>query len=151
MLFLKPTKNEYSKMSDKVSPSSPMLKNIIWAFISGGIICTIGQLLMTLYQTYCHMNLKDARAAVSVTLVGLGALLTAFRVYDNIAKHAGAGTLVPITGFANSIVAPAIEFKSEGHVMGIGAKMFIIAGPVLVFGITASIVYGLILWIFKLF
>lgn len=148
---MKPTKNEYSKMSDKASPGSPMIKNIIWAFISGGVICTIGQILMNIYQTYCNMSLKDARATVSVTLVGLGALLTALRMYDNIAKHAGAGTLVPITGFANSIVAPAIEFKSEGHVMGIGSKMFIIAGPVLVFGITASIVYGLILWIFKLF
>lgn len=148
---MKPTKNEYSKMSDKASPNSPMLKNIILAFLSGGIICAFGQFLTDIYQTYCNMALKDARAAVSVTLVGIGALLTALRIYDNIAKHAGAGTLVPITGFANSIVAPAIEFKSEGHVMGIGAKMFIIAGPVLVFGITASVVYGLILWIFKLF
>lgn len=138
-------------MSDNASPASPMIKNIFWAFFSGGIICTIGQFLMSFFQNYCNLNLKDSRAAVSVTLVGLGALLTALRVYDNIAKHAGAGTLVPITGFANSIVAPAIEFKSEGQVMGIGAKMFIIAGPVLVFGVTASTIYGLILWIFKLF
>lgn len=138
-------------MSDNASPASPMIKNIFWAFFSGGIICTIGQFLMSFFQNYCSLNLKDSRAAVSVTLVGLGALLTALRVYDNIAKHAGAGTLVPITGFANSIVAPAIEFKSEGQVMGIGAKMFIIAGPVLVFGVTASTIYGLILWIFKLF
>lgn len=148
---MKPTKNEYSKMSDKASPNSPLIKNIILAFISGGIICVGGQLLMNFYQNYCNLNLKDARAAVSVTLVGLGALLTALRIYDNIAKHAGAGTLVPITGFANSIVAPAIEFKSEGQILGLGAKMFIIAGPVLVFGVTASTVYGLILWIFKLF
>ncbi len=148
---MKPTKNEYSKMSDRVSPGSPMLKNMSLAFLSGGTICLIGQILTNLYITYFNMTIKEARAAVSVTLVGLGALLTALKVYDNIAKHAGAGTLVPITGFANSIVAPAIEFKSEGHVMGIGAKMFIIAGPVLVFGITASVVYGLILWIFKLF
>ena len=148
---MKPTENEYSKMSDNASPASPMIKNIFWAFFSGGIICTIGQFLMSFFQNYCSLNLKDSRAAVSVTLVGLGALLTALRVYDNIAKHAGAGTLVPITGFANSIVAPAIEFKSEGQVMGIGAKMFIIAGPVLVFGVTASTIYGLILWIFKLF
>ena len=148
---MKPTKNEYSKMSNAASPPSPLLKNAFLAFISGGIICSIGQFLMNFYQTYCNLNLKDSRAAVSITLVGLGALLTALKIYDNIAKHAGAGTLVPITGFANSIVAPAIEFKSEGHVTGIGAKMFIIAGPVLVFGVTASIVYGLILWIFKLF
>lgn len=138
-------------MSDQASPASPMLKNMTLAFLSGGAICTIGQLLLTLYTTYLGITAKDARAAVSVTLVGLGALLTALNIYHRIAKHAGAGTLVPITGFANSIVAPAIEFKSEGHVMGIGAKMFIIAGPVLVFGTTASVVYGLILWIFKLF
>ena len=96
------------------------------------------------------LSLKDARAVVSVTLVGLGALPTALRICDNIAKHAGAGTGAH-HGFANSIVAPAIEFKSEGHIMGIGAKMFVIAGPVLVFGITASIIYGFILWIFQLF
>ncbi len=146
-----PTKNEYSKMSAKASTASPMLKNMTLAFLSGGTICTIGQLLTTLYTTYLSITTKDARVAVSVTLVGLGAFLTAVKIYDNIAKHAGAGTLVPITGFANSIVAPAIEFKSEGHVMGIGAKMFIIAGPVLVFGITASVVYGLIVWGFSLF
>lgn len=138
-------------MSDNASPASPIIKNVFLAFISGGIICTIGQFLMKIFQNYCNLNLKDSRATVSVTLIGLGALLTALRVYDNIAKHAGAGTLVPITGFANAIVAPAIEFKSEGQIMGIGAKMFIIAGPVLVFGVTASTVYGLILWIFKLF
>ena len=138
-------------MSEKASPASPLLKNITFAFLFGGAICTFGQLLTTLFTSYLNMAIKDARAAASVTLVGLGALLTALKVYHRIAKYAGAGTLVPITGFANSIVAPAIEFKSEGHVMGIGAKMFIIAGPVLVFGITASVVYGLIIWIFKLF
>lgn len=148
--MLKPNNQEYSKMSQNASPDSPIIKNVIMAFIFGGIICTIGQGLLDLFKM-CGMETKDARAAVSVTLVALGAILTALRVYDNIAKVAGAGTLVPITGFANSIVAPAIEFKSEGHVMGIGAKMFIIAGPVLVFGITASIVYGLIIYIFHLF
>ncbi len=147
---MQPTKEEYTKMSNKASPGSPSFKNIPLAFLSGGIICTIGQVLMTIYQNM-GLDLKSARNLVSITLVFLGAFLTAIRVYDNIAKHAGAGTLVPITGFANSIVAPAIEFKSEGHVMGIGAKMFIIAGPVLVFGITASTVYGIILWIAKLF
>ncbi|MDQ5983233.1 MAG: hypothetical protein RUMPE_00233 [Eubacteriales bacterium SKADARSKE-1] len=147
---MKTTKEEYSNMSDKASPSSKSAKNMTWAFISGGIICTIGQFLMAWYQSM-GLDLKSARAGVSVTLVFLGAFLTAIRVYDNIAKYAGAGTLVPITGFSNSIVAPAIEFKSEGHVMGIGAKMFTIAGPVLVFGITASVVYGLIIWVFKLF
>lgn len=150
MYYLKPTNKEYSTMTTKASPSTNSAKNISWAFLSGGILCTIGQVLMMLYQN-AGLNFKEAGGAVSVTLVGLGALLTALRVYDDIAKYAGAGTLVPITGFANSIVAPAIEFKSEGHILGIGAKMFTIAGPVLVFGITASVVYGLILWLFKLY
>ncbi len=151
VFLVKPNVDEYSKMSDAASPASPIMKNIFFAFVFGGIICCFGQFLTTFSQSYLSLNLKDARTAVSVALVGVGALLTALRIYDKIAKHAGAGTLVPITGFANSIVAPALEFKSEGHVMGVGAKMFIIAGPVLVFGVTASIVYGLILWIFKLF
>ncbi|MBR1778898.1 MAG: stage V sporulation protein AC [Clostridia bacterium] len=137
-------------MTKKASPSSPSFKNCFLAFISGGVICTIGQILTDLYQHF-GLSLKDSRNLVSVTLVFLGALLTALHIYDNIAKHAGAGTLVPITGFANSIVAPALEFKSEGHIMGIGAKMFIIAGPVIVFGVTASIVYGIIIWFLKYF
>ena len=137
-------------MTDKVSPNSKIFKNITLAFLFGGLICTIGQVCNTIY-TNMGLNIKDTRAAVSVTLVFLGAFLTALGIYDNIAKYAGAGSLVPITGFANSIVAPAIEFKSEGHIMGIGAKMFVISGPVLVFGINASILYGLIIWIFKLF
>lgn len=144
------SKNEYSNMSDKASPKSKTFKNIIMAFIFGGIICTIGQGLFELFSKN-GLEMKDARTAVSITLVGLGALLTALRLYDNIAKYAGAGSLVPITGFANSIVAPAIEFKSEGYIMGLGAKMFIIAGPVLVYGITSSVIYGLILWILTLF
>lgn len=147
---MQPTKKEYSEMTKKALPSSPSFKNCSLAFLSGGTICTIGQILTKIYQN-SGMSLKDARNLVSVTLVFLGAFLTAIHVYDNIAKHAGAGTLVPITGFANSIVAPAIEFKSEGHIMGIGAKMFIIAGPVLVFGVTASIAYGIVLWILKFF
>ena len=103
-------------MADKASPGSKSVQNILMAFLFGGLICTIGQILVNLYMQ-AGLSLKDARAVVSVTLVGLGALLTALRIYDNIAKHAGAGTLVPITGFANSIVAPAIEFKSEERVI----------------------------------
>lgn len=148
--ILNVTEKEYSRMAYNASPGSKTAKNITLAFLFGGTICTIGQVLGNLYMQ-AGLEQKEARAAVSVTLVFLGALLTALRVYDNIAKHAGAGTLVPITGFANSIVAPAIEFKSEGHIMGIGAKMFIIAGPVLVFGITASVVYGIISLIFHLY
>lgn len=143
------SKKEYSTMTDKASPGSKSFKNISMAFLFGGSICTIGEILFSLYMMW-GMGEKNARIVVSVTLIGLGALLTALQLYDNIAKHAGAGTIVPITGFANSVVAPAIEFKSEGHVLGIGAKMFIIAGPVLVFGITASVAYGVILNLFGL-
>ena len=143
------SKQEYSNMTDKASPGSKSFKNILMAFLFGGAICTIGEILFSLYTVF-GLDEKNARIVVSVTLIGLGALLTALQVYENIAKHAGAGTIVPITGFANSVVAPAIEFKSEGHILGIGAKMFIIAGPVLVFGITASVAYGVILKLFGL-
>lgn len=141
------TKEEYSKRVDKASPGSPMLKNCIWAFVVGGAICAFGQFLVNLFLD-AGMDLKEARATESITLIGLAAFFTALKIYDNFAKHAGAGTLVPITGFANSMVSPAIEFKPEGYVMGIGAKMFVIAGPVLVYGITASAIYGIIIYLF---
>lgn len=144
------TKREYEVMTKKQSPNSHLVKNMVWAFCVGGLICVVGQALFHLYEFY-GLDELDASASVSVTLVFLGALLTGLKVYDNLAKHAGAGTLVPITGFANSIVSPALEFKSEGFVLGMSAKMFTIAGPVLVFGISTSIVYGLILWMFRLF
>lgn len=136
-------------MAEKASPKSNLFIDCIKAFLVGGLICTIGQGLTNIY-TLCGMELLDARTLTSVSLVFLGALLTSIGVYDRIAKHAGAGSLVPITGFANSIVAPAIEFKSEGFVLGLGAKMFIIAGPVLVYGITASVLWGVIYFILKL-
>lgn len=147
---MKVSKQEYSHMTDKASPGSKTFKNCIRAFLVGGFICTIGQLLFQLYS-YSGLDTTDARCAVSVTLVGVAAILTAFGVYDKIGKFGGAGSLVPITGFSNSVVSPAIEFKSEGHIMGIGAKMFVIAGPVLVFGITASILYGVIVFLFHLY
>lgn len=147
---MKPTQKEYQEMTNKASPNSKIFKNVSFAFLIGGAICTIGQILTTLYVN-TGLSIEDARAAVSVTLVGIGALLTALHLYDNIAKVAGAGSLVPITGFSNAIVSPAIEFKSEGFIMGIGAKMFVIAGPVLVYGITASVIYGIIVWIFSLY
>lgn len=147
---MKPTQKEYQEMTNKASPNSKIFKNVSFAFLIGGAICTIGQILTTLYVN-TGLSIEDTRAAVSVTLVGIGALLTALHLYDNIAKVAGAGSLVPITGFSNAIVSPAIEFKSEGFIMGIGAKMFVIAGPVLVYGITASVVYGIIVWIFSLY
>jgi stage V sporulation protein AC len=142
------TPKKYEQMYKAESPKSPILKDCIMAFIFGGLICVIGQSFFDLYSSI-GIEKKEAQTWVAVTLVGLGSFLTAMKIYDNIAKYAGAGTIVPITGFANSIVAPAMEFKKEGHVLGTGAKMFTIAGPVLVFGIVASIVYGLISWIFK--
>jgi stage V sporulation protein AC len=144
------TKSEYKKMADKASPGTTYGKNMLWAFLVGGGICAAGQLLANLYMQM-GLEQKDARTFVSISLIFLSALLTAFQVFDDIAKHAGAGTLVPITGFANSIVSPAMEFKSEGYIIGIGGKMFVIAGPVLVYGISASILYGLVIWAFHLY
>ena len=148
---MKVTQKEYTKMYKKASEKSPIWKDCFLAFLVGGIICTIGELFLDIYTSILGLPLKEAQIWVSVTLVVIGSFLTAINVYDNIAKHAGAGTIVPITGFANSIVSPAMEFKSEGQVLGTGAKMFTIAGPVIVYGIIASIVYGLIVWIFKLY
>lgn len=141
---------EYKQMQKTAEPKSPVLKNCIWAFLVGGLICTIGEAVVQLAENG-GFNEDMARLLCSVTLIFLSVLLTGLKVYDNIAKHAGAGTLVPITGFANSIASPAIEFKSEGLVLGMGAKMFSIAGPVLTYGITASVLYGLILYIVSLF
>ena len=140
---------EYAAMVKKRSPGSPVVKDCLLAFLFGGGICTLAQALCNLYVLF-GMAEKDARTCVSISLIFLSATLTACGVYDNIAKHAGAGTLVPITGFANSMVSPAMEFKSEGFVAGMAAKMFIVSGPVLVFGISASVVYGVIYWIITL-
>lgn len=144
------TNKEYAKMTERSSPNSPIVKNMIWAFLVGGAICTVGQGIVNLYRAF-GLDEIDASSATSVTMIFFGALFTGLKLYDKLAKHAGAGTLVPITGFANSIVSPALEYKSEGFVTGMSAKMFTIAGPVLVFGISASILYGLIIWIFRLF
>ena len=141
---------EYGAMVQQVSPRSPVLKNCLFAFLFGGAICALGQGIANHYMLL-GFTLRDARTFVSVSLIFLSAALTAFGVYDNIAKHAGAGTLVPITGFANSMVSPALEFKSEGFVTGLGAKMFVVSGPVLVFGISASVFYGVVLYVIGLF
>lgn len=138
------TGQEYRKLSEKVSPRSPVLRNCIMAFLIGGLICAIGQVVTGLAMD-AGIKSDNARLIGSSVLIAASAILTALDVFDSIAKHAGAGTIVPITGFANSIVAPAIEFKTEGLVLGLAAKMFTIAGPVLVYGITASIIYGLVL------
>ncbi|GMB10386.1 MAG: stage V sporulation protein AC [Candidatus Improbicoccus devescovinae] len=145
------SKKEYSNMYKSSSPKSPILKDCILAFLSGGLICTLGQVLLEFYTGILKLAKEDAQTWVSITLVFLGVLLTALNIYDKIAKHAGAGTLVPITGFANSIASPAMEFKQEGHILGTGAQMFVIAGPVLVFGVIASVLYGIFVWLFKLY
>lgn len=143
------SKKQYDEMVKQASPNSPVLKDCAFAFLFGGFICTVGQVLCTLYQNM-GLELKDARTAVSISLILISAVLTALGWYDSMAKYGGAGTLVPITGFANSMVSPAMEFKSEGFITGLGAKLFVVAGPVLVFGITASVVYGLIIFIFQI-
>ena len=144
------TEREYSKLVDEMSPRSPMWRDCLNAFWIGGLICVIGQCFMNWYGSL-GLNKEDAGTAASMSLVVLSALLTGLSLYDDIAKHAGAGTLVPITGFANSISAPAVEFKTEGFVLGVAAKMFTIAGPVIVYGLSASVVYGLIYWICQMF
>ncbi len=140
------TDKQYSKLVGELCPRSPIWKDCLIAFLVGGLICSIGQLIQSGYIAL-GLEKQDAGTAASMTLVGISALLTGLSLYDNIAKHAGAGTLVPITGFANSISAPAVEFKTEGFILGVGAKMFTIAGPVIVYGVSASVVYGLIYWI----
>ena len=140
------TPREYDKLVSRMAAPSPMGKDCLNAFLVGGMICTLGQLLITGYKAI-GLEKTDASTAASMTLVFLSALLTGLSLYDNIAKFAGAGTLVPITGFANAIAAPAVEFKTEGFILGVGAKIFTIAGPVIVYGVSASVVYGIIYWI----
>ena len=144
------TEREYGRLVKEMSPASPMGKDCLIAFVVGGLICTLGQVFINCY-TQLGLEKEMAGTAASMSLVALSALLTGLSLYDNIAKFAGAGTLVPITGFANAISAPAVEFKTEGFILGVGAKMFTIAGPVIVYGVSASVVYGLIYWITILF
>ena len=142
------TDQEYGKLVKRRSAPSPMGKNLVCAFVVGGLICTVGQGLLNLYRSW-GLGREEAGTAVSVTLILAAALLTGLGCFDKLAKHAGAGTLVPITGFANAMVSPALEFRSEGLITGTAAKLFVVAGPVLVFGISASVVYGLILCVLK--
>jgi stage V sporulation protein AC len=144
------TEKEYGKLVKDLAPKSPILKDCIFAFLIGGAICALGQGFINLYS-WIDLDEQQASTAASMTLVALSALLTGLSLYDNIAKYAGAGTLVPITGFANAIASPAIEFKTEGFILGVGAKMFTIAGPVIVYGISAGVLYGVIYWITTLF
>ena len=140
------TQKQYAKLVQQISPNSPVGKDCLMAFLVGGLICLLGQCCITLY-TSLGLPKEEAGTAASMSLVALSALLTGLSLYDDLAKAAGAGTLVPITGFANAISAPAVEFKTEGFILGVGAKMFTIAGPVIVYGLSASVVYGLIYWL----
>ncbi len=144
------TNNEYNEYIKKKTPNSKLFTNCIKAFISGGIICVIGQCILTLLRKW-GLDDESAGTFTSIILIFLGALLTGLDIYPKIAKFAGAGTIVPITGFANSVVSPALEAKTEGMILGVGAKIFTIAGPVILYGIFASWIAGLIYWIIGLF
>ena len=143
---MKMSKREYAQYVKEMSPNSPFWKDVLLAFLIGGAICTVGQAVMNGF-TAMGLDEQQAGTATSITMVFFSAVLTALSLYDNLAKHAGAGTLVPITGFANAVVSPAIEFKTEGFILGVGAKMFVIAGPVVVYGLAASVVYGIVYWL----
>lgn len=141
------TAKQYQNYVDKKSPNSPILKNCFNAFWIGGLICSIGQLILDICK-FRGLDIEISGTICSVILIGLSAFLTSLNIFNKIGKFAGAGSLVPITGFANSIVSPAMEYKSEGYIMGVGAKMFTVAGPVLVYGISTSILVGIIYYIF---
>lgn len=140
------TQKQYGRLVKEMSPKSPIWRDCLLSFLIGGGICLLGQVFMNFY-TGIELSKEDAATATSMSLVAISALLTGLSLYDDIAKYAGAGTLVPITGFANSIAAPAVEFKTEGFILGVGARMFTIAGPVIVYGLCAGVLYGLIYWI----
>ena len=142
------TGKEYARLTQEACPASPMGKDCFHAFWIGGLICVLGQALGN-FHSRLGLDRQSSATAVSISLICLSALLTELSLYDNLAKHAGAGTLVPITGFANAIAAPAVEFKTEGFILGVGAKLFTIAGPVIVYGLAASVVYGLIYYLFQ--
>ncbi len=139
--------SEYKKFTDKKQPKSPIVKNVILAFLTGGAICTVGEIFLKIYSSLGYST-EDASALVSVSLIVLSMIFTGLGLYPKLAKHAGAGTLVPITGFANSIASSAIESRTEGYVMGVGAKLFTIAGPVIVYGIAASFIAGIYCYFF---
>ena len=143
------TNGEYNEYIKGMAPKSPLVGDLIKAFIVGGLICCAGEGLRMFYEQFAHLAQEDAATAVSMTLVFLSALFTGLNIYDKLARFAGAGTLVPITGFANSVVSPALEFKTEGFILGTAAKMFTIAGPVITFGLSASVIYGLILCLLR--
>lgn len=142
------TKKDYQEYVNQKSPNSPILKNCFNSFWVGGLICSIGQIILE-YCKYRGLDIQISSTITSIILIGISAFLTALNLFNKIGKFAGAGSLIPITGFANSIVSPAMEYKSEGYVMGVGAKMFTVAGPVLVYGISTSILVGIVYLIFN--
>ena len=144
-------KKTYARFADAHAPRSPILKNCLCAFFTGGFICTLGQALTDIYTHLCGIEADTAGTLTSVSLIFLSVLLTAIGCYDRIAKHAGGGTLVPITGFANAVASPTIDSHAEGLVLGVGAKIFSVSGPVILYGILAGFVYGVILWVLSLF
>ena len=144
------SKSDYSKMTDKASPNSPIILNCIKAFVIGGGLCTFAQILNFVFEK-AGLRENEVRLATPSVVIIITAILTGLGVYDKIARHAGAGTIVPISGFANSVVAPALEFQHEGYILGTAAQMFSIAGPVIVYSTAASVVYGFIVYIFKLY
>lgn len=150
MSNMKISKKEYDKAVKKASPPSPSVKNCTWAFFVGGSICLLGEFLKAMYLKLGFI-LTDAATLTSASLIALSAITTALGWYQKLAAKAGAGTLVPITGFANAVVSPAIEFRAEGLVLGVGAKMFVIAGPVIVYGMLASVIWGVILYFIRPF
>ena len=141
-------RNTYRRYADAHAPRSPIVRNCIIAFFIGGLICTLGQGLKMIYIDVCGINPEDAATLTSVSLVFLAALLSGLGIFDKIAKFAGAGTLVPITGFANAVVSPAIDCRAEGVILGVGTKIFTVAGPVLLYGILSGSIYGVLYWIF---
>ena len=147
---MKINKQNYPEYVEKKTTNSPILADCIKAFLFGGAICTLGEVIRQL-MLYFDMAVEDTKVWLPIIMIFLGAAFTGFGIYDNLAKHGGAGTSIPITGFSNSIVSSAMEFKKEGFVLGVGAKMFTIAGPVIVYGSIASVVYGIIYWITTLF
>ena len=140
------TEKQYDQLVKELSPRSPAWKDCLWAFCVGGAICALGQFFINRYASM-GLSKTDASGAASMTLVVIAAALTGLGIFDDIAKRAGAGTLLPITGFANAIAAPAVEFQTEGFILGVGAKIFTIAGPVILYGVSASVVYGFIYWL----
>ena len=148
---MKIDKQTYARFADAHAPRSPIVRDCLFAFLIGGSICTLGQILHDVFQNWCSFDEKTAGTLTSVSLILIAVVLTALGVFDNIAKHAGTGTLVPITGFANAVVSPAIDSKSEGFVLGVGAKIFTVAGPVLLYGTLAGCIFGVIYWICERF